>query len=62
VQWGYDRINVGEGGVLTLVLMLGAWLWGWICGGTRRGEGVFVNAAAREDGSGGEEEGVVVEL
>jgi hypothetical protein len=62
VQWGYDRVHMGEGGVGTVVVMLGAWVVSWMSG-KRRGKGVCVNAAVGEFGAGdGRVEGVVVEV
>jgi predicted phosphodiesterase len=63
VQWGYDRVNVGEGGLGVLLVMLGAWLWawmGWVIGVRREGRTVFVNAAVEENE--GKEVVVVVEM
>jgi predicted phosphodiesterase len=62
VQWGYDRVHMGEGGVGTVVVMLGAWVVSWMSG-KRRGKGVCVSAAVGDGGDGnGRIEGVVVEV
>ena len=48
VQWGYDSVSMGEGGVLTLLMMLGAWILEWVgymLGRKRKGRTTFVNAA-----------------
>jgi Icc-related predicted phosphoesterase len=59
VQWGYDMVNMGEGGVGAVLVTMGAWVSGWMMG-KRRGKMMCVNAAMREDERG--EEGVVVEF
>jgi hypothetical protein len=56
-------VNVGEGGLGVLLVMLGAWLWawmGWVIGVRREGRTVFVNAAVEENE--GKEVVVVVEI
>ncbi|KAF2824312.1 Metallo-dependent phosphatase, partial [Ophiobolus disseminans] len=62
VQWAYDRVTMGEGGLGTVVVMLIAWIWGWVvyvgCG-KRVGQTVFVNAAV--EGNEGEDV-IVVEV
>jgi Icc-related predicted phosphoesterase len=51
VQWWYDEVNMGKGGLGMVLGMLGAWVWAWVmwvCGGKRVGKTVFVNAAVAE--------------
>jgi hypothetical protein len=57
-QWGYDSVYMGEGSIVTVMVMVGAWMRSWIVG-ARKGRGVFVNAAIRNDG---DEEGIAVKL
>jgi hypothetical protein len=68
VQWGYDDISMGKGGVVTLAIVLGVWVWSWVMcgigGGRRERRMTFVNAAV--EGTAGRlvegEETIVVEM
>jgi len=62
VQWCYDQVTMGEGGLVVMLGTLGAWVWAWMLWmvrGKRVGKTLFVNAAVAENEG---EEAVVVEI